>query len=128
MKKIFIGCTVLAVIMYAACSPKTNPSTTVTPPPPVVVKEIPKRAATNYVDSIMPLIQANCTPCHLPSKGGNKANFENYASAKLYGLDMSVRVQLNPGDKGFMPFKHAKLSDADIAVFKRWVSYGLEEK
>ena len=120
MKKFFIAITVPAIIIFVACSPKTNPSAT--------VKETPKTNATTYNDTILPLMQARCTPCHFPSKGGFKADFENYASARKYGLDMSVRVQLNPGDRGFMPFKHAKLPDAEIAVFKKWVSDGLLEK
>jgi hypothetical protein len=36
---------------------------------------------------------------------------------------------LNPGERGFMPFKKtAKLSDSTIAVFKQWKEDGLGEK
>ncbi len=107
---------ILAVaIIFAACSKKSNPGKS-------VVK------ATTYTTDIVPLLQAKCTPCHLPTKGGFKADFENYESAKKYGDDMLARVQLNPGEKGFMPFKHAKLSEEEIAVFKKWVNDGLKEK
>ena len=40
---------------------------------------------------------------------------------------MPARIKLNPGDKGFMPFKHAKLSEAEITVFEKWVKEGLTE-
>ena len=82
---------------------------------------------TNYTADILPLLQAKCTPCHLPSKGGFKANFENYNDAQKYGPQMPARIKLYPGDKGFMPFKHAKLSEAEITVFEKWVKEGLTE-
>jgi hypothetical protein len=106
----------IAVTLFAACSKKSNPGKT--------VKVIP----TTYAVDIMPLVQAKCTPCHLPSKGGNKTNFENYESAKKYAADMLARVQLNTTDRGFMPFKHEKLPAEEIAVIKKWVDQGLLEK
>ena len=42
--------------------------------------------------------------------------------------DILVRIKANPGDKGFMPFKHDKLSDSLINVFVKWKSDGLAEK
>jgi hypothetical protein len=76
----------------------------------------------------VPLLQSKCSPCHLPSKGGFKANFENYESAKKYGADILARVQLNPADRGFMPFKHDKLSAEEIVIIKKWNEQGLLEK
>ena len=74
-------------------------------------------------------MQMKCTPCHLPSKGGFKTNFETYASAAKYGADMILRIERNPGEKGFMPFKSTtKLTAEEIAVFKKWVSDGMTEK
>ena len=70
-----------------------------------------------------------CSPCHLPSKGGFKTNFETYTSAAKYGAEMIVRIEHNPGERGFMPFKSPnKLTAEEIAVFKKWVSDGLVEK
>jgi hypothetical protein len=77
---------------------------------------------------MMPLIQAKCSPCHVPSKGGNKANFENYESAKKYGADILARVQLNPGERGFMPMRHEKLTADEIVIIKKWNEQGLLEK
>ncbi len=116
MKKILLVLTIISVAFFAACSKKNTASKT------------PKIIPTTYVTDINPLIQAKCSPCHLPSKGGFKANFENYEGAKKYGADMLTRVQLNPGDRGFMPFKHEKLSAEEIVVIKKWVDQGLLEK
>ena len=115
MKKITFGLTLVFVIVFTACTKKASPGKTV-------------EKTTNYSTDIVPLLQAKCTPCHLPSKGGNKANFENYEGAKKYGTAMLERVMLNPGDRGFMPFKHAKLPEAEIAIIKKWIDQGLTEK
>lgn len=122
MKKLFIAASILMFVIFVACSPKTAPTTT-TPEP-----EAPKMMATSFQGEVQPLIQSKCVPCHLPSKGGLKANFETYEGAKKYGADMVTRIELNPTDKGFMPFKHDKLSVDEIAVFKKWVADGMQEK
>ena len=116
MKKIAFILMMLGITVFTACSEKSKATKT------------PKVIPTNYVTDITPLIQAKCAPCHLPSKGGFKANFENYESAKKYGTEMLARVQLNPGDRGFMPFKHEKLSAEEIVLIKKWVDQGLLEK
>jgi hypothetical protein len=108
--------TLLGVTLFAACSKKNSATRT------------PKVVPTTYITDITPLIQAKCNPCHLPSKGGFKANFENYEGAKKYSTEMLTRVQLNPGDRGFMPFKHEKLSAEEIGIFKKWIEQGLLEK
>lgn len=115
MKKITFGLILFAVIVFTACTKKASPGKTV-------------EKTTTYSTDIVPLLQAKCTPCHLPSKGGNKANFENYEGAKKYSTAMLERVMLNPGERGFMPFKHAKLPEAEIAIIKKWIDQGLTEK
>lgn len=119
MKRIIILATLASIFIFMACSKKSVPGKT--------ASETAKVKATTYTADVLPLIQMKCTPCHLPTKGGFKANFENYASAAKYGADMVTRVQLNPGDKGFMPFKHEKLTAEEIAVFKKWVDGGMTE-
>ena len=113
MKKIPFALTMIVIVVFAACTKKASPGKTVKP--------------TTYNVDIVPLLQAKCTPCHLPSKGGKKADFENYAGAKKYGADMLRRVMLNPGDRGFMPFKHDKLPPEEIAIIKTWVDQGILE-
>ena len=114
MKKILFVLTLIIITVFVACTKKASPGKTV--------------VYTTYNTDIMPLVQAKCSPCHLPSKGGNKASFETYESAKKYGADMLTRVMKNPGERGFMPFKHDKLSEAEIAIIKNWVDQGLLEK
>lgn len=128
MKKFILPLTVLSIVLFAACSQKAtpakteNPTTAATPPPP------PKAAAVTYTANVQALIQSKCSPCHTPSKGGNKANFENFSIAQKYAADMVFRVELAPGTRGFMPMRGTKLADDEIAVFKNWVKDGLLEK
>lgn len=114
MKKNLLVLTLMGIIVFAACTKKASPGKTV--------------KQTTYATDIVPLIHAKCSPCHLPTKGGRKADFENYAGAKKYGADMLARVMLNPTDRGFMPFKHDKLPAEEIAIIKNWVDQGMLEK
>ena len=113
MRKILLIFSLIIITAFAACTKKASPA-----------KIIP----TTYTVDILPLIQSKCTPCHLPSKGGFKADFENYESAKKYGAEMLDRVMIAPGQRGFMPFKHEKLADTEIALIKKWIDGGLLEK
>lgn len=122
MKKNSIVMLIVAVIIFAACSKKSHPSKTneaVIPAKPV---------ATTYAGNVQALIEAKCAPCHLPSKGGRKENLETYDLVKKNITDMIARIEKNPTERGFMPFKNAKLSDEEISVFKKWVTDGLLEK
>lgn len=74
-----------------------------------------------YESNVKPLIAAKCAPCHLPAEGGKKKALDNYDSVKVVASDIVRRIELNPGEKGFMPFKKNKLSAEEIAVFKKWV-------
>lgn len=116
MKKISIILIAFTVVLFAACAKKGSA--------PSKAKVVP----TTYTTDIMPLMQAKCSPCHIPSKGGKKANFETYEGAKKYGADILARVQLNPTDRGFMPMKHDKLAAEEIALIKKWNDEGLLEK
>lgn len=77
-----------------------------------------------YESSVKPLIAAKCAPCHLPTEGGKKKPFDNYDSVKSVSADIVRRIELNPNEKGFMPFRKPKLSAEEIAVFKKWVEEG----
>lgn len=116
MKKFPFVLTVIIITLFAACSQKNSASKT------------PKVIPTTYTTDIMPLIQAKCSPCHLPSKGGRKASFESFDAAKKYSADILARIQLNPTDRGFMPFKNEKLTADEIVLVKKWVDQGLLEK
>jgi hypothetical protein len=107
------------VLVLANCDPSKKVAKTENPPP---------RHAFTYETNLQPLIVANCTPCHIPAKGGNKRPYDNYANVKSDIDEIIRRIELNPTDRGFMPFKHAKLSDSTINVFKQWRTDGLVEK
>lgn len=82
-----------------------------------------------YENSINTLIVGNCSPCHIPEKGGKKKAYDTYASVKGDIDEIIRRMELNPHERGFMPFKKAeKLSDSTIAVFKKWKEEGMLEK
>lgn len=85
-------------------------------------------AKTTYTANLSTLIMSYCTPCHVPSKGGNKRPYDNYENARTDIDEMIRRIELNPGERGFMPFKREKLSDSVINAFKQWKADGLLEK
>lgn len=78
-----------------------------------------------YTNNLQTLVMDNCSPCHIPAKGGDKEAFDNYASIKGHIDDMITRIELHPGDKGFMPFKKERLSDSTIAIFRQWRKDGM---
>ena len=41
---------------------------------------------------------------------------------------MINRIELHPGEKGFMPFKGIRLSDSSINLLKQWKADGLAAK
>ena len=86
---------------------------------------VPKLTFTNDLQTT---IVGNCSPCHIPAKGGNKKPYDNYANVSQDIDAMLQRIQLNPTDKGFMPFKGKKLSDSTVAIFKQWKADGMLEK
>ena len=82
----------------------------------------------NYETNVKAVVETNCSPCHIPSKGGKKQAFDSYAGVNKYIDDILRRIQLNTTDKGFMPDKRKKLSDSTITVFIQWKADGLLEK
>ena len=94
-------------------------------------KKAAKTAAvpkTTYTANLSTVIAGNCAPCHIPSKGGNKKPYDNYANVKADIDEMLRRIQLNPTDRGFMPFKKTEKLPADvIAVFQKFKDDGALE-
>lgn len=117
MKKFFVLITIVAaVFVFTNCNPSKKVTATVVP-------------KSTYETNLQTVIMANCVPCHIPAKGGNKKPYDNFANVKTDIDEIIRRIELNPTDKGFMPFrKVAKLSDSTIAVFKQWRDDGLLEK
>ena len=117
MKKIYvIGCIFLGVSFQYCSSAKKSTGAD------------PKgNVKLTYVSNVQPLISTHCSPCHIPPKG-SKLALDNYAAARENIADVIHRINLNPGERGFMPFKHDKLNDSLINVFVKWKSDGLLEK
>ncbi len=116
MKKIFFALLISClVVSFANCS-ASKKATTAAPPP------------INYQANVEQLLVANCSPCHFPAKGGNKLALDNADVVKSKIDEIIARIEKNPGDKGFMPFKRTRLSDSVINLFKQWKADGLTMK
>ena len=103
----------------------SQPRNAVVPPIETAVSETNRTPAVSVLSAV---IAANCAPCHIPSKGGNKKAYDNYANVKADIDNIIHRIELNPTDKGFMPFKKTEKLPADvIAVFKKFKEDGALE-
>lgn len=117
MKKILIMAGVVAGISMLSNCHSAKKTAAKTSAPPIA-------AAVTYHSNMESVLAANCSPCHFPAKGGNKPPFDTYEAAKAKIDSMIARIELNPTDKGFMPFKRPKLSDSTINLFKQWRDSG----
>jgi len=117
MKKVFVlSGLASALLVLTNCDPSKKAAATVVP-------------KMTYEGDLQAAIAGNCSPCHIPAKGGNKKAYDNFATVKTDIDEMIRRIELNPGEKGFMPFKKtAKLSDSTINLFKQWRDDGALEK
>jgi mono/diheme cytochrome c family protein len=115
MKKLLLLAAIsTAVIVFSNCH-SSKKATAAAPKP-------------TYETNMQPLVMGNCVPCHVPSKGGRMKPYDNYTNVKSDIDEIIRRIELNPGDKGYMPFKKAKLSDSTINAFKQWKETGMLEK
>ena len=116
MKKIYVFIALAILLLgltYCSSSKKT------------IAAAVPK---TTYAGTLAPVISDKCSPCHIPSKGGNKKPYDNYANVKADIDEILRRIELSPADKGFMPFKKPQKLAADtIAIFKSFKEGGMLE-
>ena len=121
MKKLFVFALLIAsAIVFSYCNPSKKAAAT-------AAKE-PVKVASLYTGNVETIIMSKCAPCHIPP-GGNKTPFNTYASVKANIDEIIKRIELNPTDRGFMPFKKTeKLDSATINVFKQWKADGMVEK
>jgi hypothetical protein len=118
MKKLFaFSFTSLALALSFCTSSKQTTSGT----------EVTQTPTVTYLADIQPIVTNNCGPCHFPPKGSKKP-LDNYADVRSEIDDIIARIQLNPGERGFMPAKHPKLPDTTIQAFKTWKEEGTPEK
>ena len=124
MKKLFaLTATCFVLFVFSNCGPTKKIADTPPPPPPP-----PPSLKMTYAANLSTAIVNNCTPCHIPSKGGRKTPYDNFAAVKMDIDEMIRRIELNPTDRGFMPFKGtARLADSTIAIVKQWKAVVLAE-
>ena len=122
MKKYLILLLLPGVLVFQFCSSSKKSSSTSSSTP---ATSTPTVAKMTFDTNLKPLISEKCSPCHTT---GNKKKLDVYAGSKETVDDIIARIEKNPGEKGFMPFKHDKLSDSAINVFKQWKADGLLEK
>lgn len=111
---LFVGLTLFTVSVFSFCASSKKAVATVAP--------------TTYEANVAQLVTANCSPCHIPAKGGNKLALDTYVAVKENIDSVIARIERHPGERGFMPFKRARLSDSTITVFKQWKTDGLTAK
>jgi hypothetical protein len=110
MKKLFIPVLFFAtVIIFEFCSSSKKAN-----------KSVPQ---ITYSTNVQSTIAGNCSPCHVGANA-KSGHLDSYDAAKSHIDDIVKRIQLNPTDKGFMPFKHPKLPDSTIQVFVKWKDAG----
>lgn len=118
MKKLSVGLLLLAAVtVFTYCGSSKQASTSAKTKPVI-----------NYQANIMAIVQANCTPCHFPEKGGRKKPLDTYAAVSSQIDEVLRRIQLTPGQKGFMPDRKQKLADSTIQSIMQWKADGLVEK
>ena len=124
MKKlpVLLFIVLISFFQYCGSSKKAAPGNATT-----TTANSPAHSSLTYAVNIQPTIIANCSPCHIPPKGFKTA-LDTYNAARENIGNIISRIQMNPGDRGFMPFKHEKLSDSLIHIFVQWKADGLVEK
>jgi uncharacterized membrane protein len=108
----------LVVAALAIVLQVCKPTQTATVAEPVVL--------VSYEKDIRPLMLERCTPCHFPETGKKKM-LDTYVAAKADVNEIVARIKLSPEADGFMPFKSKKpaLTEAEIQLFKNWLSQGM---
>jgi hypothetical protein len=103
-----------------------------------VANGAPQEAATTYTEHVLPILQNHCLGCHNADKKKGDLDLSTFAASMAGGGSGDVVL---PGDSSAsslykvvahltdpkMPPKKAKISDAEIAVIRKWIDGGLIE-
>jgi hypothetical protein len=104
------------------------------PPPPIAPAQ--QEAAVTYQDHVLPILTTHCLGCHNADKKKGDLDLSSYSAALAGGGSGELA---SPGDSSGsmlfkvvthlsepkMPPKKPKISDAEIAVLKKWIDGGL---
>jgi WD40 repeat protein len=97
-----------------------------------------KPAAVTYKDDVLPILRKHCQNCHNPDKAQSDLNVTTYA-ALLAGGASGEAVKAGSPDQSLlykvtahqvepkMPPRGPKISDAELAVIKKWIEGGAPE-
>ena len=108
MKKVLVPAIFLAtLVVFQFCSSSK------------IAQKAPK---ITYANKIQSVIQGNCSPCHVGN--ARSGHLDSYDSARAHINEIVRRIQLNPGEKDFMPSRHSKLPDSTIQYFIAWKDAG----
>lgn len=81
-----------------------------------------------YQQNIRPIFEAHCLSCH-GNRESKKRQLHTYETVKEKIDDILYRVQLEPSNRKFMPYKmrQAPLTRVQIAVLQAWKDGGMVE-
>ena len=81
-----------------------------------------------YQQHIRPIFEVHCLSCH-GNRESKKRQLHTYETVKEKMEDILYRVQLEPSNRKFMPYKmrQAPLTRAQIAVLQAWKDGGMVE-
>ena len=112
----------LSIVLFSFQQCKVSKPTT------VAKSETEVENLISYERHIKPMLLEKCTPCHFPEQGTKKM-LDTYQAVSKSMDDIILRVELDPSEKGYMPFKSKKpaLTAEEIQTLKDWVSQGMSE-
>ena len=109
---LFFGLAVLTITVFSFCSSCEKAAVAVEP-------------ATNYETKVAKLVTGHRSACHIPAKGVNKLALNTCSAVWDNIVAVIARIEKNPGEKGFMPFKNDKLPGVTTAVLKERKAGGI---
>ena len=110
---------VIVCVSGCTASKKTTSST---------IDKVSVTTTLTYARDIKPMMVEKCSPCHFP-KTGKKKLLNTYSATKENIGHILERVQLDPSDLSFMPYrgKNPALTTEEIQTLSEWATGGMPE-
>src|SRR5213083_525931 len=91
-----------------------------------------------FQDHVLPVVEANCAKCHNSDKKKGDLDLTSYSAALAGGASGKVLVSgdvdasklwkaINHLEDPNMPPNRGKITDKELAVFRKWIAGGLLE-